>query len=119
MELQARRSMKTLKSMDVSLSKVWRDNSLHEVPSEKIVPGDILVLEAGDIVQADGRLLEINQFEIDESSLTGESLPITKKIELLEENDSLADQLNMVLKARQSSKVTPKFLSREQPYTPN
>lgn len=98
MELQARRSMKALKSMDVSVSKVWRDNSLHEIPSEKIVPGDILMLEAGDIVQADGRLLEMNQFEIDESSLTGESLPVTKKLEILDEKISLADQLNMVFK---------------------
>lgn len=110
MELQARRSMKALKSMDVSLSKVWRDNSLHEIPSEKIVPGDILVLEAGDVVQADGRLLEINQFEIDESPLTGESLPITKKIEVLAEKVSLADQLNMVFKGTSVIKGNAKVL---------
>lgn len=110
MELQARRSMKALKSMDVSRSKVWRDNSLHEVPSEKIVPGDILVLEAGDVVQADGRLLEINQFEIDESPLTGESLPVAKKLEVLEQNVSLADQLNMVFKGTSVIKGNAKVL---------
>jgi len=110
MELQARRSMKALKSMDVSVSKVWRDNSLHEVPSEKIVPGDILVLEAGDVVQADGRLLEINQFEIDESALTGESLPVTKKIEVLEKDTNLADQFNMVFKGTSVIKGNAKAL---------
>jgi len=98
MEMQARKSMKALKSMDVSISKVWRDNALKEIPSERIVPGDILVLEAGDMVWADARLIEINQFEIDESSLTGESLPILKKIDALQLNTSLADQVNMVFK---------------------
>jgi len=98
MELQARKSMNALKSMDVSVSKVWRDGALKEIPSERIVPGDILVLEAGDMVLADARLIEINQFEIDESPLTGESLPITKKLEAVEKDTSLADQLNMVFK---------------------
>ncbi len=98
MELQARKSMNQLKSMDVSLSKVWRDNTLNEVPSEKLVPGDILVLEAGDMVLADARLVEINQFEVDESPLTGESMPITKTLEPLYKDTSLADQTNMIFK---------------------
>lgn len=98
MELQARKSMNQLKSMDVSLSKVWRDNTLNEVPSEKLVPGDILVLEAGDMVLADARLVEINQFEVDESPLTGESMPITKTLEPLDKETSLADQTNMIFK---------------------
>jgi len=110
MELQARRSMKALKSMDVSVSKVWRDNSLHEIPSEKLVPGDILVLEAGDVVQADGRLLEINQFEMDESALTGESLPVTKKITILDKDTALADQINMVFKGTSVIKGNAKAL---------
>jgi P-type Ca2+ transporter type 2C len=70
MELQARQSMNALREMDVSVSKVWRESALREIPSEELVPGDILVLEAGDITPADGRLLEINQFEVDESALT-------------------------------------------------
>jgi Ca2+-transporting ATPase len=57
MELQARNSMKALKEMDVSVAKVWRDNGLKEIPSERIVPGDVLDLEAGDIVMADARLM--------------------------------------------------------------
>jgi len=98
MELQARRSMNALKQMDISVSKVIRDNSIVEIPSERIVPGDILLVEAGDIVPADGRLFEINQFEADESALTGESLPVTKKLELLEKNAGIADQFNMIFK---------------------
>ncbi len=98
MELQARKSMNALKEMDVSVSKVWRDNTVKEINSERIVPGDIILLEPGDIVPADGRIFELNQFEADESPLTGESLPVFKKSEILEKETTLADQVNMVFK---------------------
>ena len=98
MELQARNSMKALKEMDTSVSKVWRDNALKEIPSERIVPGDILVLEAGDMVLADARLVEVNQFEVDESSLTGESLSIEKNIDVIEKDISLANKINSIFK---------------------
>ena len=98
MELQARNSMKALKKMDVNVSKIWRDNGLKEIASERIVPGDILVLEAGDMVLADARLIEINQFEVDESPLTGEALSIEKKIEIIKKDVPLADKINLVFK---------------------
>jgi Ca2+-transporting ATPase len=98
MELQARRSMSALKQMDVSVSKVIRDNSIVEIPSERIVPGDIVLLEAGDMVPADGRLFELHQLEADESALTGESLPVTKKLESLKKNTPTAAQTNMIFK---------------------
>ena len=98
MELQARNSMKALKEMDISVSKVWRDSVLKEIPSERIVPGDVLVLEAGDMVLADARLIAVNQFEIDESALTGESLPVEKRIEIIEKDVSLADKVNLIFK---------------------
>ncbi len=98
MELQARKSMNALKSLDHSLAKVWRDNKLKEILSEQLVPGDILVLEAGDVVAADARIIEINQFEVDESALTGESLPVLKKIEVLENSTTLGERFNMVFK---------------------
>ena len=98
MELQARNSMKALNEMDTSVSKVWRDSALKEIPSERIVPGDILELEAGDVVMADARLIEVNQFEIDESALTGESLPVEKNIEIIEKDVSLADKINLIFK---------------------
>lgn len=98
MELQARNSMKALKEMDTSVTKVWRDNALKEIPSERIVPGDVLELEAGDMVLADARLMEANQFEIDESALTGESLPVEKNIGMIEKGASLADKINLIFK---------------------
>ena len=98
MELQARNSMNALREMDVSTSKVCRDNSVKEIPSEKIVPGDILLLEAGDIIMADARLIEVNQFEVDESALTGESLAVEKKVEILNAEVALADQINLIFK---------------------
>jgi len=98
MELQARNSMKALKEMDTSISKVWRDKALKEIPSERIVPGDVLVLEAGDMVFADARLIEVNQLEIDESALTGESLAVEKNIDIIEKDVSLADKINLIFK---------------------
>ncbi len=98
MELQARRSMNALKQMDVSLSKVWRNNALKEIPSERIVPGDVIMLEPGDVVAADGRIVELNQLEVDESALTGESMPVTKRLEILDKDKGIAEQVNMLFK---------------------
>lgn len=85
----------------MSPSKFWRDNYLYEGPSKKIPSNDVLALELSHVVQLNGRLLEIDQFEMNESPLTGEPLPIIKELEVLEENVNLTEQLNMVLKARQ------------------
>ena len=98
MELQARNSMNALKEMDVILSKVIRDGKTQEIPSEKLTVGDVVVLEAGDVVPGDGRLVELNQLQCDESSLTGESLPTEKNIEILPQDAALGDQHNMVFK---------------------
>ena len=98
MELQARSSMNALKEMDVILSKVIRDGKTQEIPSEKLTVGDIVVLEAGDVVPGDGRLVELNQLQCDESSLTGESLPTEKNLEKMPEDAALGDQHNMVFK---------------------
>lgn len=98
MELQARNSMKALKEMDVTLSKVIRDKKIQEIPSEKIVPGDIILLEAGDIIPGDARLIESNELQCDESSLTGESLPTEKNTEKLLKETATGDRFNMVFK---------------------
>lgn len=110
MELQARKSMNELKKMDKSQSKVCRNNGIIEIESEQIVPGDILVLEAGDIVPADGRIIELNQFEIDESALTGESLPVSKNMDMLAPDISLGDSVNMVFKGTSIVKGNAKVL---------
>ena len=98
MELQARSSMNALKEMDVIKTNVIRDGKKQEIPSENITPGDIIVLEAGDVVPGDGRIIEANQLKCDESSLTGESLPSDKKVEELAVETALGDQHNMVFK---------------------
>lgn len=92
MEMQARSSMNALKQMDVIKSKVIRDGKLTEIASEKITPGDLVVLEAGDVIPGDGRLVVSNQLQCDESSLTGESLPTLKNIETLAKDTPLGDQ---------------------------
>ena len=98
MELQARSSMNALREMDVILSKVIRDGKVQEIPSEKLAPGDVVLLEAGDVIPGDGRLVESNQLQCDESSLTGESLPTEKNVEKLPKETALGDQHNMVFK---------------------
>jgi P-type Ca2+ transporter type 2C len=98
MELQARNSMNALKEMDVIHSRVIRDGKTQEIPSEKIVPGDIISLEAGDVIPGDAHLIESNQLQCNESSLTGESLPSQKNIEKLSKETAPGDQFNMVFK---------------------
>ena len=98
MELQARSSMNALKEMDIILSKVIRDGKTLHIPSEKITVGDLIFLEAGDVIPGDAHLVEANQLQCDESSLTGESLPTEKNTEKLAKETALGDQLNMVFK---------------------
>ncbi|MBS1528767.1 MAG: HAD-IC family P-type ATPase, partial [Bacteroidetes bacterium] len=98
MERQARSSMNELKKMEIITAKVLRDDYLIMIDAAEIVPGDVLYLEAGDIVPADGRLVEVQQLQCDESSLTGESQPVLKKTQALQKDIILAEQSNMVFK---------------------
>ncbi|MGN6644996.1 MAG: HAD-IC family P-type ATPase, partial [Cytophaga sp.] len=98
MELQARNSMNALKKMDVIKTKIIRDGNEQEIPAENTTPGDLILLEAGDIVPGDARIIESNQLKCDESSLTGESMPAEKNPEQLPAGTGLGDQHNMVFK---------------------
>lgn len=98
MELQARSSMNALREMDVILCKVSRDGKTQQIPSENLTPGDLILLEAGDVIPGDGRLVVSNQLQCDESSLTGESLPSDKNITQLSKETVLGDQHNMLFK---------------------
>jgi Ca2+-transporting ATPase len=98
MEMQARSSMKALKEMDIIKTKVLRDGKTDIIPAENLTLGDIVVLEAGDLIPGDGRLLVANQLKCDESSLTGESLPSDKNTEKLPKDTVLGDLQNMVFK---------------------
>lgn len=98
MELQARSSMHALQKMDLVYTNVIRDGKVIKILSEELTPGDLVPLEAGDIVPADGRLVEVNQLQCDESSLTGESIPFDKNISELPSDTATGDQRNMVFK---------------------
>ncbi len=98
MEYQADLSMQALKQLTKINSKVIRDGKLKEIPSDEIVPGDILFAEAGDIVPADARIFNFSQLQVDESALTGESAAVDKQYIILETNAVLADRVNMLYK---------------------
>lgn len=98
MEMQARSSMKALKEMDIIKTRVLREGKTEIIPAENLTLGDIVMLEAGDLIPGDGRLLVANQLKCDESSLTGESLPTEKNIEKLPKDTDLGDLQNMVFK---------------------
>src|SRR5439155_13373870 len=83
-------------------ASVLRDGQLHQLSSAELVPGDVVILEAGNVVPADLRLMEAHALRIEESSLTGESLPVDKKAGILKEEDPpLGDRWNMVYKSTQ------------------
>src|SRR3954454_14484112 len=95
--VKAEQSLNSLKALSSPNAKVLRDGKVIEVPSREVVVGDILSLDAGDYVPADGRLIENHSLQINESSLTGESLAVLKSTEPITEKDvSLGDQKNMV-----------------------
>jgi Ca2+-transporting ATPase len=95
-EHRAERALEALKKMLSPTITVLRGGKEEEVPSKELVPGDVLLLEAGDKIPADGRLVEIRSLKCDEAPLTGESLPISKDIMPLSEDTRVSDRKNMV-----------------------
>ena len=94
---KAEKSLESLKAMSSPTAKVLRDGKKIEIPSAKIVPGDIVFLEAGDMVVADGRILENFSLKVNESFVTGESEVVGKTAEVINsEKVALGDQKNMV-----------------------
>jgi Ca2+-transporting ATPase len=98
MEMQAQHSMNALKKMACIPTKVFRDGKLLEISSEEVVPGDILYLEAGDMITADARIIIATQLSVNEASLTGEAMPIEKTANELMDDVPLTDQNNMLHK---------------------
>jgi Ca2+-transporting ATPase len=95
-ELRAARSMEALRRLTLVTAKARRDRHLVEIPAEELVPGDIVVLEGGDVVTADLRVIEASKLQADESTLTGESLPVEKGPEPVAEEAALADRSSML-----------------------
>ncbi len=94
---KAEKSLESLKAMSSPSAKVLRDGKRVEIPSTQVVPGDIVLLEAGDMVVADGRILENYSLKVNESSLTGESEGVDKTADAIHADQvALGDQKNMV-----------------------
>ena len=94
--VKAEKSLEALKSLSAPAAKVLRNGKKQEIAAKDVVPGDILLLEAGDLVTADGRILDNFSLQVNESSLTGESTNIDKLDTTFEKEVPLADRVNMV-----------------------
>lgn len=97
-ENNANKSLEALQKMSAPLAKVIRNGKLEHVDTATLVPGDIIELEAGDLVPADARILSSANLKVDESAMTGESVPVNKKdIDSLPGETPLADRKNMLI----------------------
>ena len=95
-EWRAEKALAALKSLSAPHARVLREERVHDVEAASVVPGDVLVLERGDRVAADARIVSESELQVDESSLTGESQPVTKETRSLDPGTALADRSNMV-----------------------
>lgn len=95
-EAKADKAIESLKNLQVTKSKVRRDGKIKIINTENIVPGDILVLEAGDVVPADARIIWENSLKVNESSLTGESLPVKKETDDILKEVPISARFNMI-----------------------
>ena len=100
-ENKAEKAIDSLKEMTAATSKVLRDGKVEIIKSQNIVVGDIIILEAGDLVPADARVIQSNSLKVEEAALTGESVPVSKMINILnlkqdEKEIPLGDRKNMV-----------------------
>ncbi|NLF34735.1 MAG: HAD-IC family P-type ATPase, partial [Clostridiales bacterium] len=95
-ESRAEAALEALKEMSAPFAKAIRDGVTVKIPAAELVPGDVVVLEAGDSIPADLRLLESNSLKVEEAALTGESVPVEKNAGCtVEEGAPLGDRLNL------------------------
>jgi P-type Ca2+ transporter type 2C len=110
-EYRAERSMAALKQMAVPTVRLRRDGTVQESPAPQIIPGDIVLLEAGNRVPADGRLLVGAGLQVQEAALTGESVPVSKQVTRLDEAElALGDRRNMVYMGTEVSSGRGEFV---------
>ncbi len=95
-EYKADKAIQLLKKMSSPKAKVIRDGKEKEIDAKYLVPGDIIILEAGDRVPADARLIECIEVHVNESMLTGESVPVKKSLDLIKKDVPLGDRRNLV-----------------------
>ena len=97
-ELKGVRSIEALRKLGIVNSRVRRNGAVSDIPAQDLVPGDIIILEGGDIITADLRILAASKLQADESPLTGESLPVAKSAATLPDEVPLAERANMLFK---------------------
>jgi Ca2+-transporting ATPase len=113
-ELKARASVDALSKMQVPQAKVLRDGELALVPAAELVPGDIVALEAGDIVPVDGRIIRSATLEVQEAALTGESAPVAKAAGTLTAGDvAIGDRSNMLFQNTSVTRGTAAVVATE------
>lgn len=96
-QYKAEKTLDALEKLTAFKAKILRDGKVVEISTDKIVPGDIMILSQGDYISADARLIEVNDFSVDESTLTGETQPVTKITDILNKREiPLQEQKNMV-----------------------
>ncbi|MBT8185245.1 MAG: HAD-IC family P-type ATPase, partial [Eudoraea sp.] len=98
MELQAVRSLEALRKMGQAMTYVIRSGEKIKIRAAEVVPGDIILLFPGDIIPADARLITVDNLSVKESALTGESIPVSKKVAVLEATTPVTDRTNMVFR---------------------
>ena len=117
--VKAEQSLNSLKQLSAPDAKVVRDGQLMQVPAKEVTVGDEVIVEAGDLIPADGKLLTVASLKVDESALTGESLPVEKSLDEVPEGAALGDQTNRVFSGsfvtygRASFEVTEVGMSTE------
>ena len=110
-ELKARASVEALAQLQVPAARVRRSGTVESIASTTLVPGDVVLLEAGDVVPADGRIIQSATLETQEASLTGESAPIAKDANALPAGDvALGDRTNLVFQNTQVTRGTATVL---------
>lgn len=97
-ENSAQKALDALRQMSAPQARVVRDGAEHQIPAQEVVPGDLILLEAGDLVPADARIVESSSLKADESAMTGESAPVDKSpVDSLPENTPLGDRANLLI----------------------
>ena len=108
--LKARNSLESLSKLSMPHVKVIRDGQLHQIVSNELTIGDLVYVEAGDVIEGDGRLIECANLQVNESALTGESLPQEKQLEVIAGEVGIADQTNMVFSSGLVTNGTGKYI---------
>lgn len=108
--LKARKSLESLSKLSMPHVKVIRDGQLHQIVSNELTIGDLVYVEAGDVIEGDGRLIECSNLQVNESALTGESLPQEKQLEVIAGEVGIADQTNMVFSSGLVTNGTGKYI---------